>query len=180
MRHCDILRRMTNVIPFEQALQEPVRARTTLILDVLAVAGLMAAGALVRIPLPFSPVPMTLQTFVVLLAAFAVGRHRAAAGILVYIALGTAGAPLFAVQSGATFGYLAAFAAAPYVVTAFRRPASGMIAATLLVYGLGAAWLVLALGLSPMQAILAGVVPFVSGDAIKLIAAHRLVGWLRA
>jgi len=171
---------MINVFPLEQAAQEPVRARTTLILDVLAVPGLMAAGALARIPLPFSPVPMTLQTFVVLLAAFAVGRHRAAAGIVVYIALGTAGAPLFAVQSGATVGYLAAFAAAPYVVTAFRRPASGMIAATLLIYGLGVTWLVLALGLSPMHAILTGVAPFVPGDAIKLIAAHRLVDWVRS
>lgn len=170
---------MMNALPLEQTVAEPLRARTTLIVDVVAVTGLMAAGALVRIPLPFSPVPITLQTFVALLAAFAVGRHRASAGILLYVVLGTVGAPLFAVRCGATFGYLAAFIAVPYVVTAFRRPVSGMIAATLFIYGLGVAWLVLALGFTPMQAIMAGVAPFVPGDVIKLIAAHRLVGWVR-
>ncbi len=148
--------------------------------DVLGIAGLVALGALVKIPLPFTPVPLTLQTFVVLAAGYLVGPRRATAGIALYLALGLAGMPLFAVTSGATAGYLLAFLAAPFVVTRFRNPAAGVAAGTAIIYLLGAGWLVLALGLSPWQALVTGVVPFLPGDALKAVAVYRVARWREA
>jgi len=152
---------------------------TRAVLYMLAVAGLMALAAQARFPLPFSPVPVTMQTFVALFAGYLVSRHRAAAGMALYCVLGLAGAPLFAVSSGATAGYLAAFVLAPYLTASFRSPLAGMAAASLCIYALGAAWLCLFLGMTLPQACAVGVLPFMPGDAIKLIAAAQLAGWAR-
>lgn len=152
-------------------LKSGVESRTPALIDVLAIAGLMLAGASIRMPLPFSPVPVSMQTFTALIAAFLVGPRRAGAGIGLYVALGLAGAPLFTVTSGATLGYLLAFIATPTVVSAFRRPLPGMLLASVMIYVLGAGWLAVGLGLSAPQAVLLGVVPFVPGDAVKLALA---------
>jgi len=148
-------------------------SRASATLEILGVAGLLAVGALLRVPLPFSPVPVTMQTFCVLIAPFLTRPGRASAGIGLYVALGLAGAPLFAVTGGATLGYLAGFVAAPWIVTAFRRPAWGMIAAMGVIYALGAVWLSVWLGASMFQAVMVGVLPFLPGDMLKLIAAHQ-------
>ena len=144
-------------------------------LSILAVAGALALGAFVRFPLPFTPVPMTLQTLPVLVAAFAVGRNRAAAGAMLYLLLGMAGAPILTQSFGATAGYLAGFVAAPYIVTQFRSPLAGIVAATAMIYALGAGWLCIYLGMPLTMAVTAGVLPFVVGDAVKAAAAYGLV-----
>lgn len=148
-------------------------------LEIMAVAALMALAALVRFPLPFSPVPVTLQTFMVLVVPFAIDRHRAAAGMALYMGLGLAGAPLFAVASGATLGYLLAFVASPYIIRSVKSPLLGMIAATLCIYAAGAAWLSLWMGVSPVQAVVLGVVPFIPGNVVKLAGARMLIERLR-
>ena len=148
-------------------------------LEVLAVAALMMLGALARFPLPFSPVPVTLQTFVVLVVPFVIHRHRVSAGMALYLGLGVAGAPLFAVASGATLGYLLAFTASPYIIRSVKSPLLGMSAATLCVYAAGATWLSLWMGISPVQALALGVLPFIPGDLMKLAAARLLVERLR-
>jgi len=148
-------------------------SRSKLLLEICGVAGLVALGALIRVPLPFSPVPITLQTFSVLLAAALVSRERATAGIGLYVVLGLLGAPLFAVASGATLGYLVAFLLTPYVVTRFRAPLAGMAVASLLVYLLGAAWLCYWFQFSVLTAVSVGVLPFVPGDLLKLMAAAK-------
>ena len=153
--------------------------RRQAVLDVIAVAGAVMLGAWARIPLPFSPVPATLQTLPVLLAAFAVGRFRATAGVLLYVGLGLAGVPLFATAFGPTFGYLLAFVAVPSVVTRFRHPAVGMVAGTAVIYGSGALWLSLWLSCTAGQAIVMGVLPFLPGDLLKLLVAYRLAKWMR-
>jgi len=150
-----------------------------MIMDVVAVAGAVAVGAWARVPLPFSPVPVTLQTLPVLLAAFAVGPRRATAGLLMYLGLGLVGAPLFAMPFGPTLGYLLAFIAVPSVVTRFRDPATGLVAGSLLIYAMGATWLWLWLGSTPWTAVMLGVVPFLPGDALKVLVAYRLVRYLR-
>lgn len=160
------------------ALEEPSRGMRAA-LDILAVGGLMALAAQARFLLPFSPVPVTLQTFIALSAGFLVGRHRAAAGIALYCVLGLAGTPLLAVSSGATLGYLAAFVLAPYITTGFRTPVRGMLAASLCIYVLGAAWLCLFLRMSLRDACAVGVLPFLPGDAVKLLAAVKLAEWTR-
>lgn len=149
-------------------------------LDAIAVAGALVVGAWARVPLPFSPVPLTLQTLPVLMAAFAVGRNRATAGMLLYVGLGLAGVPLFAASFGPTFGYLLGFVAAPAVASRFARPAAGMAVAMLAIYAFGVAWLSLWMAWSPWLAFLTGVVPFLPGDLLKLAVACRLVSWMRA
>lgn len=148
-------------------------------LDVLGVAGLMALGALVRFPLPFTPVPVTMQTFIALIAGFAAGPRRAAAGVVLYAVLGWLGVPLFAVSSGSTMGYIAAMAMAPYVATAFKRPMAGFAAATMLIYALGSAWLSWWGNLGMLHTLALGVFPFVAGDLAKIMAARAFVRWLR-
>ena len=153
--------------------------RESAVLDIIAVAGAVALGAWARIPLPFSPVPVTLQTLPVLLAGFAVGRFRATAGLLLYLGLGLAGAPIFATSFGVTLGYLLGFVAVPSIVTRFRNPAVGLIVGSLVVYATGATWLCLSLGRSPFEAFMLGVVPFFPGDVLKVVAAYRVAAWLR-
>jgi len=153
----------------------PAARGESALLDAIAVAGAVALGAWVRVPLPFSPVPVTLQTLPVLLAGFAVGRARATAGLALYLALGLAGVPLFATAWGVTLGYLLAFVAVHSVVTRFRDPALGIVVGSVVIYAMGAAWLCLSLHYTPSEALMLGVVPFLLGDALKAVAAYRLV-----
>ena len=143
-------------------------------LDVLAVAGLMALCAQIRLPLPFTPVPVTLQTLAVLAAPFLVGPQRATAGMLLYTGLGLLGVPVFAVAFGPTFGYILGFIAAPAAIAGFRRPAHGLLAGIAAIYGPGALWLMLWAGASPWQAFALGVVPFLPVDALKAAVVYRL------
>ena len=157
------------------------RAQSALV-DVLAVAGLMTLGAWIRLPLPFTPVPLTLQTLPVLVAAFLVGRNRAMAGALLYMVLGLAGAPVLAVGAtfGLTFGYLVGFAAAPWVAVRFHSPLAGLAVATAVILGMGAAWLSLITGCSPVDAVRLGALPFVPGDLFKAVVAYAIIRGTRA
>ncbi|MFH1184763.1 MAG: biotin transporter BioY [Chloroflexota bacterium] len=154
----------------------------------LIIAGvlLLAALAQVRIVLPFTPVPITGQTFGVLLIGAALGSKRGAATILAYIAGGAVGLPFFAgggsglgILTGATAGYLAGFVAAAYAVgwlsergleRNVRTSVIPFLAGTLIIYVCGVAWLSVVLG-GFSEAITLGILPFLPGDAIKLIAA---------
>jgi len=140
----------------------------------------MVAAAYVRVPLPFSPVPVTLQTMVALLAGAMLGPGAGAAGMVLYLSLGAAGLPVFTTGAtiGLTGGYLVGFAVAAALVgwaARCRRPdlpvAAAMVAGSLAVYALGATWLALVTGMSAGQALATGVLPFIPGDAIKLAAA---------
>lgn len=151
--------------------------------DVLGVAGLLFAGALVRLPLPFTPAPLTLQTLVVLAAPFLLGRDRALSGIALYLFLGVsaqmAGYSLFAVASTATYGYLLGFFLAPLVMGLFpitaRGTAAAMAVASGLILLLGTLWLQVLLGCSFIQALAIGAAPFLVGDLIKVGIAYKLV-----
>ena len=164
------------------------RQSTPWLADVLGVAGLLFIGAQARIPLPFTPAPLTLQTLVVLAAPFLLGRDRALAGILAYLFLGltaqVAGVFLFAAASTATYGYLAGFLLAPLVMHLFPRSARGVAAAmalaSLVILMLGTLWLQLLLNLSFLQAVAIGMAPFLAGDLIKLALAYKLVLVLNA
>jgi len=165
---------------------EAAPADRSAVLDVLAVAGAVMLGAWVRIPLPFSPVPITLQTLPVLLAGYAVGRTRATAGMALYLLLGFAPyallgiekSPLLATPFGPTLGYLVAFVFAPTVIARFRQPEVGLLAATLLIYALGAGWLAVYAQCGLAAAVAIGVLPFLAGDLLKVLAARRLLTWI--
>lgn len=158
--------------------------------DVVLVAGaaaLTALAAQVVIPVPGSPVPVTLQTFAVLVTAAALGAARGALGQAIYLAAGLAGMPVFAEASGgvdvvfgATGGYLLGFVAAAYVVGALSQrgadrkvmsTALAYVVGSALIYALGVTVLFLSTGQSVGWAIAHGLVPFLVGDALKAFAA---------
>ncbi len=159
----------------------------TLVRDVVLVGGFalaIALGAQVALPLGFTPVPVTAQTFVVLAGAGALGARRATAGATLFAGLGVLGMPWFAVTGGATLGYIAGFIVAASIVgTAAQagltaRPAATlavMLLASAVIYVLGAGVLALVLGLGPAQAVALGVAPFVVGDLVKVVAAALLL-----
>jgi biotin transport system substrate-specific component len=151
---------------------------------VLALAGaaLVALSAQIRIPLPFSPVPITGQTFAVLLVGAAYGSRRGATAIATYLAFGLLGLPVFAsgltgfaALAGPTAGYLMAYAPAAFVVGllsergASRSPwttAMSMAVGNVIIYGTGVLWLS---RFVPWDGVLAaGIFPFLVGDAIKI------------
>jgi len=170
---------------YESVLDSPESATggRSAVLDAIAVAGLVALAAQVRAPLPWTPVPVTLQTLPVLAVGFAVGWRRATAGMLLFLALGLLGAHVFAVPTGVTFsptlGYILGFVAAPVVVARFRHPAAGIAAATALIWCLGAAWFVLHTDMSAIQVLALAVAPFIPGDLLKAYAAYRIGLWVR-
>ena len=150
---------------------------------VLAVFGSLLLWASAKVQVPFYPVPMTLQTAVVLLIGVAYGPRLAAATLLLYLAEGAVGLPVFAgtpergiglaYMVGPTGGYLAGFLAAAVISgwTAERSrhwltTALGLLAAIVAIHLLGAAWLATLVG--PAKAVSLGVLPFLLGDAVKL------------
>jgi biotin transport system substrate-specific component len=161
--------------------------------DVIAVAGGSAAIALIGqavVPLPFTPVPLTLGTLSVLLVGAALGPVRAALSVAVLIVAGITGLPVFAgATSGwafASFGYVLGYLPAAVLMGflahrgADRSPwqtALAALLATTTVYALGVPWLILFLDVSLIHALTLGVLPFLIGDAIKAaIAAFCLPG----
>ena len=146
----------------------------------------LTLGAYARIPLPFTPVPITLQTFFVLVAGAALGRRLGTLSLSVYLLLGTLGLPIFTgAWLGPTTGYLVGFVAAGWVVGVLsrrlpRHPMAAilpaMVAGTLVIYLCGASWLAFVVGLGVKKALVAGVLVFVPADAVKLLAAAALAG----
>lgn len=178
---------VTGVIVDSWATQSRVRNAIL----VLGLTGFTALAAQVSIPLPFTPVPLTLQTFAVLAGAAALGAERAVIAQVLYIALAVAGAPVLAggasgheVVVGATGGYLIGFVLASYVVgrissngasTKSGKTALAFLAGSVLIYALGAPWLAFTTGNTITWAIVNGVVPFLVGDLIKAVAAGAVL-----
>jgi len=144
---------------------------------------LITLSALMTIPLPFTPVPIALSTFTVFFVGAALGSLRGMLSSLLYLLLGAAGAPVFSYgQSGVafpTFGYIVGFVVAAAVVGrlagqgAGRKVMSTLLLAsvgTVILYVCGVPWLALSLGVDLGMAVMLGVVPFVIGDAIKILA----------
>ncbi len=147
---------------------------------------LLAALAQIEIVLPFTPVPITGQTFGVLLIGAALGSRRGAAAMVLYITEGAFGLPFFAggasgvgILTGATAGYLVGFIGAAYVVgwlaergleRSVRTSIIPFLAGTVIIYMFGVSWLTVVVG-SFSKAIALGMLPFLFGDAVKLIAA---------
>jgi len=151
---------------------------------VLSGSALIALAAQVRIPLPFSPVPVTGQTFAVLLVAAALGR-LGLWSVIAYLIEGAAGLPVFAGGTfgvativGPTGGYLIGFALAAALVGSaaergWDRHLATALAAMLLgevaIYACGLAWL--ARFPLPVPLVEAGLLPFIPGDVVKMVLA---------
>ncbi len=175
-------------LPLAQTfLPRPSRVR-----DLLLVVGgslVVAALAQVRIPLPFTPVPITGQTFGVMLVGAGLGGRLGFLALLLYLLEGLLGLPFFSGGgaglkhlTGATGGYLLAFPLAAALMGWFverwgadRSPwkmAAAMLSCSVLIYALGATWLGVWLnenvGPTSVLAVLSkGVFPFIPGDGLK-------------
>lgn len=143
---------------------------------------LIAAGSWISIPLPL--VPLTLQTLFVLLAGIVMHRY-AIIPVSLYVLLGTMNLPVFhngtaglGVLLGPSGGFLLGFIPAALIVGfayEYESPKvriTGLIAASCMIYLLGAMWLSYSASITLFQATLMGVAPFVIGDAIKVVAAY--------
>ena len=163
-------------------LAVPATRRAAIVaVGIAAFAAAMVAAAFVRIPLPFSPVPVTLQTMVALLAGAILGPGAGAASQVLYLSLGAAGLPVFTTGAtiGLTGGYLIGFVVAATLVgraARVSRPdlpvAAAMIGGSVAIYALGATWLALVTGMGAAKALSVGVLPFIAGDTMKLVAAY--------
>jgi biotin transport system substrate-specific component len=159
--------------------------------DVALVLGgtfFIAVSGFILIPLPFTPVPLSLATFAVLLTGATLGPVRAVSSAGLYLVLGVIGVPIFGDgYSGwafASFGYIIGYVAATLVVGALARRRAdrnvwatlGLAAAgTLTIYAFGVPWLAFFLGIDFATALAFGVIPFLVGDAIKIVAMAALL-----
>ncbi len=153
-------------------------------------AAFLAISSLIEIPIPFSPVPITLQVLIVFLIAPLLGPRYGAFTCLIYLIFGTIGLPVFAggtsglaILLGPTGGYLFGFplgAAIGGLVCGNLSPTKrldlirislGVIATLATIYSIGIIWLSVFLRISIAQAILLGAVPFIIVDIFKTIVA---------
>jgi biotin transport system substrate-specific component len=156
----------------------------------LILGGAVLTAIAAQIAIPMWPVPITGQTFAVLLVGAVLGASRGALSMITYFSLGAAGLPVFTgavagITFGTTFGYLVGFIAAAAVVGWFsqlnwHKRISGVIASfaigNAVIYLFGLPWLAFALSnlslASDISAVLmAGLLPFLVGDAIKMALA---------
>lgn len=155
---------------------------------VLGGAGFVGLTAQVAIPLPFTPIPLSLQTFSVLLTVAVLGSARGVLSMALYVLAGMAGVPWFSDQhSGwafASFGYVVGFVVAALVVGklaergADRTPLRAvglMVLGNLAIYAVGVPGLMAFAGFPFPKAIALGVVPFLLGDAIKIAVAAGML-----
>ncbi len=157
---------------------------------VVSFALLTALSAQIRIPLPFTPVPITGQTFAVLLSGAALGRAAGAASQGVYLLMGlifpfyAGGASGWTYATGATGGFLVGFIVAAWVVGALAERRQDRTVATaipafltgsVIIYLMGIPWLANVLNVSWPRAVELGLAPFVLGDLAKAALAGALL-----
>ncbi|GAA0483737.1 MULTISPECIES: biotin transporter BioY [Streptomyces] len=160
------------------------RARVRDAALVLGGAALTGVAAQIAVPVPGSPVPVTGQTFAALLIGASLGAGRGVLSIALYAVAGVLGVPWFAgAQSGAggaSFGYVLGMLLAVAAVGALARrggdrgvlrTAGTMLVGEALIYAVGVPFLALSTGMSMGQAVAAGLVPFLVGDALKAVLA---------
>lgn len=163
--------------------------------DVLLVAAtvlLLIGAGQVTIPLPWTPVPLSLGTFAVIASGAALGSLRGFASVAIYFVAGIAGAPIFAQHTSgwhfASFGYLIGMlVAAPLVGLLAERGwsrtvptmAVSALIGSLVVYAFGVPWLMHFLDVDFAKGLSLGVTPFLVGDGLKIAAIALLLpaGW---
>ena len=164
------------------------RRRGLTVIGVLGFAVALAAASQVSIPLPNTPVPITLQPLVVVLAGLWLGPMAGAASMIVFLAAGALGLPVFTPIGvpgigrlvGPTGGYLLAYPVAAFIAgslagpgAAFLRRFAAASAGMLAIYVGGFAQLVVLTGSLERAAVL-GVLPFVALDVIKALVAAAM------
>jgi biotin transport system substrate-specific component len=177
------------------SLQESLSGKVIL---VLAASAFVAICAHISVPLPFTPVPLTLQNFAVILVGMLLGPVGGFSAMVLYLAEGAMGLPVFTPHSvggiahllgpnaGYLFSYPLAAATAGWVVRAMQhatsRFRSGLVAATVAsapIFIFGAGWLAHLLHLSASATWTMAVAPFLPGEVIKVMAAAGIFSSLQ-
>ncbi|HSY67995.1 MAG TPA: biotin transporter BioY [Edaphobacter sp.] len=177
------------------SLQDSLAGKALLVVGATA---FVAACAHISLPLPFTPVPLTLQTFAVLIVGMLLGPVAGFSAMLLYLAEGALGLPVFTPYAaggmahllgpngGFLFSYPLAAATAGWVVramlritTRFRSALVASITATLPVFFLGAGWLAHFLHLGTSATWSLAVAPFIPGEIVKITAAAGIFNTLQ-
>lgn len=150
------------------------------------VTGITCIIAPFAIPIPFSPVPVSLTNLVLYISIFLLGWKSATVSYLVYVLLGAVGLPVFSGFAGGlgkiagpTGGYLVGFVfltvISGYILEKFRGRrviiVIGMVLGTAVTYVFGTAWLCIQMNLTFLQGLAIGTLPYLPGDCIKIIIA---------
>jgi biotin transport system substrate-specific component len=180
--------------PDAATLRLAVFPRPGTLTDVLLVvggAGFVALAAQVSIDLPFTPVPITGQTFAVVLVGAALGALLGLASLGLYLFVGALGAPIYAdgdggwdVLTGPTGGYIIGFALAAFLIGAlaqlrwdrrFASAVAAMLTGNVVIYLVGLPWLAEKIDAGLETTLEQGLYPFVVGDLLKLYLAAALL-----
>jgi biotin transport system substrate-specific component len=166
-------------------VRSSVTGRSLIVRSLLVVCGSLLMAIAAKVSVPMYPVPITGQTLAIPLLVALLGRNGATSSIILYLAEGALGIPVFASGAlmSATGGYLLAFPVAAFVIgllfergldRTYLARLGAIFAGTVLVFAGGVAWLVAVDHLSSQVAIAVGVLPFMIGDAIKCALAAAL------
>jgi biotin transport system substrate-specific component len=153
---------------------------------------LMALCSKIALPLPGTPVPITFQTFGVMLLAICLGSRRASLALLIYLLEGAAGLPVFqpwglpgaAHFFGPTAGYLLAYPPAAFLIGwvlelgSRRSPvrvAAALLTGEVTIFSIGCLWLVAFFGFTSIASLHAGLYPFLPGELLKIALAFTAV-----
>ena len=179
---------LADYVPAVAGVPASVGARVRDLALVAAGAGFIGLLAHWHVPLPGTPVPLTLGTFAVLLTGASLGGLRALLSVGTYLVAGGLGVNWFANHKdgwgGVTFGYIIGYVLAATLVgwlaqrggdrTVVKTVAT-MALGNLVIYAVGVAWLMNATGMDLSAGLTAGMTPFLVGDAIKIAAAAGLL-----
>lgn len=174
--------------------QKPVPNRVINAALVLGTSWLIAVSAQISINLPFSPVPITAQTLIILLAGLVLGKNRGSAAVAAYLIQGPIGLPFFAggksglsTLIGPTGGYLFGFLAAVYIIgmlselrheRSIFQAAIAMVIGNSIIYIFGLVWL--DCFVEESQALQLGLYPFLVGNVLKIALGVVLLGGTNA
>ena len=156
------------------------------VLGVFVFTVLTSLGAFVRIPIPYSPVPITLQTFFVILAGLVLGGGLGSVSQIFYIILGVSGLSIFTNAGfgfsyllGPTGGYLFGFVLVAFLLGAISKKIESnplllltIVLASMAILICGATWLQLLFRINFTRAFFLGVLPFIPGDIVKSLFAY--------
>ena len=165
----------TRNTPAFRRLPEPILA--------FVLGGAILIAVCAQIAIPFYPVPITMQTWAVLLAGAVLGARWGTTSVVLYLGLAIAGLPVlangaggFAAATGASAGYLIGFPAAAFIAGwgseqgLLDRAGPGLailLAAHALTLATGVGWLIVSVGLDPARAVEVGALPFLVGAVVK-------------
>lgn len=175
-------------------------SRTAYLIMAALFAAVTGVCSWIAIPLPFTPVPVTLATLSVLMAGSLLGFRYGSLSIIIYVLIGMIGAPVFTAGSsglgvlagptgGYIIGYIIAAAITGLLIDNFTKKATGkkeylfmavaMVVATVACYLVGTIWFCFVSSTHFIAALLMCVVPFLAGDALKIVAAILLTKKIR-